>query len=52
VACAEFADEQRLTGIWGGRVRGAGRGAVTVEYPDHHITTHPYLTRDERSTTA
>ncbi|MDV8000379.1 WhiB family transcriptional regulator [Rhodococcus sp. IEGM 1408] len=41
--CAEFAEEHKLLGIWGGRVRGAGRGAIEADYPDHHITSHPYL---------
>lgn len=47
VQCAGFADEHKLLGVWGGRVRGVGRGAVSVMYPTDHIVTHPYLTTDD-----
>ena len=51
VACAEFADEHKLLGVWAGQVRGVGRGAVSVRYPDAHVIDHPYLTTDDESET-
>ncbi len=49
--CDQYADEHKLHGIWGGRVRGVGRGAVSVRYPDAHVIDHPYLTTDDESET-
>ena len=47
--CAEFAEENRLHGVWGGRVRGVGRGAIEVDYPDQHLLDHPFLTDHDES---
>ena len=49
VQCDQYADEHMLHGIWGGRVRGVGRGAVEAEYPDQHLLDHPFLTTDDES---
>ncbi|MDV8000761.1 WhiB family transcriptional regulator [Rhodococcus sp. IEGM 1408] len=49
--CREYAAENDLTGVWGGRAHGSQHKTHSAAYPDRHLTAHPYLTTDERSTT-